>query len=222
MHTYENSFNKKNNIKLINYQKKILFLEYKYFFGIIPYIDSNKFDIIKNNFFNYKFVIKILYLNPEFYLDLKYIQIDYFREPNEVAYLEIIWNVKHYEYIEKIKNFKNDIDELIKFANKYHLISLIQYKFIKKSLKIINKIFEYDKSMKKLYGNKQDINTIISNSHIELFFDILEIILIKIYLYQKSNYIIKKNPLNISKNHKYINLIKKIKLNLEKQTKINI
>jgi len=219
----QNSSNDSVSIKkkLINYQKKILFLEHKYLLGTIPYIDSDKFNQIEKKILNYIFVIKNIYSNPEFYLVFKHLQIDYFREPNEIAYLEIIWNVQHYEFIEKIKKSQNDIGELINFANKYNLISCVQYKFIKKSIKIINKIFECDKSMEKLYENKQNTTEIISQTHLELFFDILEIILIKINLSIKSNNEI-KNIHKISNNLKYTNLVKKIKLNLEKQIKINI
>lgn len=133
---------------------------------------------------NYKFVVKILYSNPDFCLDIKYIQIDYFRELNEVACLETLWNVEHYEYIESIKNTDLDIFQVIKFATKYNLMSYVQAKFIKKMIKEkINLLFESDKSMEKLYGIRPDTNLIISEKDLELFFNTLDIVFIKINVY---------------------------------------
>ena len=219
----DNFLNTNYNIdknKFIDCQKKILFLEQNYILNIIRFIDYKKIDKIQKNISNYKLVIDILYSSPEFYYELKYILIDYSRDLNEVSYLEIIWDNEHYEYIEKIKTYENDILELIKFSNKYNLITYIQYIFVKKTLKKMNEIFESDKSISKLYEIKSNKTTSMTKKHLELFFDILDIILLKINLSKKTNYKI-SDIFDISTNYKYTNLIKKIKLNLEKQ-KINI
>lgn len=149
-------------------------------------------------------------------MDNKYVQIDYFSEPNEVACLEIIWNVEHYEYIESIRNTEFDIAQIVKFATRYDLMSYVQSKFIKTMLKKINIIFESDKSMEKLYGESKNIKLIISENDLELFFNILDIIVIKINMLSKMD-LETTNLLDITNNKKYSNLIKKIKLNLEKK-----
>ena len=149
-------------------------------------------------------------------MDNKYVQIDYFSEPNEVACLEIIWNVEHYEYIESIRNTEFDIAQIVKFATRYDLMSYVQSKFIKTMLKKINIIFELDKSMEKLYGESKNIKLIISENDLELFFNILDIIVIKINMLSKMD-LETTNLLDITNNKKYSNLIKKIKLNLEKK-----
>lgn len=187
----------------------------------MPKINSKTFDDIVKKISNYKLIVKILYSNSDYYLDIKYIQIDYLREPNEVACLETMWNVEHYEYIESIKNTETDILQLIKFATKYNLITDIQSKFIKKMIKKINLIFESDQSMENLYGVQPNIKLIISETDLELFFNLLEIIFIKISIYVSKSHSKISIEHNISNNFKYSNLIKKIKFNLEKM-KISI
>ena len=209
---HQNKKKKKN--KILNYQKKILSIEQKYIQSFIPKINLNKFNEIIKKISNYNLVVKILYSNPDFFLELKYIQIDYFRKPNEVACLETLWNVEHYEYIESIKNVEFDIFQLIKFANKYNLISYVQSKYIKKMIKKkINLIFESDKSFENFYNPIPNIKLIISETNLQLFFDLLDIIIIKINLLSKSDTNI-INVIDISNNVKYSNLINKIKLNL--------
>jgi len=70
--------------------------------------------------------------------------------------------------------------------------------------------------MENLYGTKHNIKLIISETDLELFFNILEIIIIKINIYMYKYDSKLQNILNISNNVKYSNLIKKIKFNLEK------
>lgn len=212
---YKNNKKKIKN-KILNYQKKIFSFEQKYILSSMPKINSKIFDDMIKKISNYKLIVKILYSSPDFYLDIKYIQIDYFREPNEVACLESIWNVEHYEYMETIKNTETDILQLIKFATKYNLMSYIQAKFVKKMIKKINLIFESDKSMENLYGIQPDIKLIISETDLELFFNILNIVFIKINVHIYNTDLKLPNILDISNNIKYSNLIKKIKLNLEK------
>lgn len=140
-----------SNKKLENYHKKLTILETKYFINLIPSIDLDKFSTIKKRINNYKLTTKLLYTNNEFYLDLKYIQLYFTKNLDELSFLEIIWINEHYEFIEDIKSTKNDIKQLIKFSNKYNLISCIQYTLIKKLLPKINKIFEYNKVFEKIY-----------------------------------------------------------------------
>ena len=202
--------------KIFNHKKKILSIEQKYIISSIPQINLNILNDMIKKISNYILVVKILHSNPDFYSELKCIQIDYFRKPNEVACLETIWNVEHYEYIESIKNVEFDIFQLIKFATKYNLISYVQSKYIKKMIKEkINLIFESDKSLENFYIHRPDIKLIVSETDLKLFFDILDIVIIKINSFSKSNKKI-TNVLNLSNNIKYTNLIKKIKLNLEK------
>ena len=213
---YDNYLHNKNKIKIFNYQKKILSIEQKYIRTLLPKIDLNILDGIIKKISNYILVVKILYSNPDFFLELKYILIDYFREENEVACLETIWNVEHYEYIESIKNVEFDIFQLIKFATKYNLISWIQSKYLKKMIKEkINLIFESDKSFENFYIHRSDIKLIVHEIDLELFFNMLDIIIIKIKILYKSNTQI-TDVLNISNNKKYSNSINKIKSNLKK------
>ncbi len=210
----DNDLHNKN--KILNYQKKILSIEQKYIMSSIPQINLNILNDMIKKISNYILVVKILHSNPDFYSELKYIQIDYFRKPDEVVCLETIWNVEHYEYIESIKNVEFDILQLIKFATKYNLISYVQSKYIKKMIKEkINLIFESDKSLENFYIHRPGIKLIVSETDLKLFFDILDIVIIKINSFCKSNTKI-TNVLNISNNLKYTNLINKIKLNLEK------
>ena len=69
--------------------------------------------------------------------------------------------------------------------------------------------------MENFYIHRPDIKLIVSETDLKLFFDILDIVIIKINSFSKSNKKI-TNVLNLSNNIKYTNLIKKIKLNLEK------
>ena len=235
------NINKDKN-KFNYYKKKILSMEMEleHIGNLFPSIDYDKIDKIQKDISTYKLIVNLLYYDPDFYSEVKYIQIDCSQKnPNEIAYLEIIWDMEHYEYIEKIRNCSNDIVNLIKFGHKYNIITYIQYKFVKKTLGKINEIFESDKSIGKLYGIKPDITTIISKNEVELFFDILDIIILKINLNKKSisnetnetNETNVSNVLNVSTetnitnitnisnilNIPYTNLIKKIKLNLEQQ-----
>lgn len=247
MNFIEKISKKKIKKKLNMYQKNILSIEQKYFlnkvnfFNKIDFID--KIDLIIKNISNYKFVVNLLYSNPEFYSEIKYIQIDYLRESiDEITYLEIIWIHEHYEYIEQIRSCESDIIKLVEFANKYNIITYVQYKFVKKIFNKINKIFESDKSMNEFYNIKFNItsntniftdtttNTIndtttdtttdTATTQLELFFDIIDIILLKLKINLN---LIKKTKLkilnikDISNNHTYINLISKIKFNLKKK-----
>lgn len=207
--------------KILNYHKKILIEETKYLANFIPMIDLDKYNMVKKKIQDYKLITSLLYSNPEFYLELKEIELDFTRNSNELSCLEIIWLVQHYEFIEEIKTTKNEIIQLIKFAKKYQLISFIQYKYIKKILPKINTIFVYDKSMEHLYLPTENLIFYLTIEEIELFYDILDIVIAKIdsiSSISKSNthYDNSVNLAKISTNYKYINLIKKIKSKLNK------
>jgi hypothetical protein len=203
--------------EILKHQKKIYAIELKYFLNFVPLIDLDKYNLVKKKITNYKLITNILYSNPEFYQDLKEIQIDFTRDSNELSCLEIIWITQHYEFIEEIKSIQNDIIQLIKFAKKYQLISFIQYKYIKKILPKINKIFYYDKSMEYFYSPEQNILFFLTKDEIELFYNILDVVFGAIDIIS-SKLNINNNLCDITKistNHKYINLIKKNKSNFE-------
>lgn len=204
--------------KIKKYINKINLIEKKFSLKL-PKIDYLKISDLRKKIFAYKFIIYTLYSHPEFYSEFKYLQIDYYRNQNEIECLETIWIIEHYEYMEEIKSTSKDILNLIKFGHNYDLISFIQYKIICKTLPKVNKIFELDETLKKFYSSNQNPKSNIEQNEINVFFDILEIILIKIDLIKKNSNDknkIKKKITYFTKNIKYANLIKKIKSRLEK------
>lgn len=208
---------KKIDKKITKYQKKILSIESKYLYHTIPEIDKNILNIIKKKIQIYKTTLYLLYSNPEFYFELKFVQLDFTRESNELDYLETIWLINHYELMEETKTTSCEIINLIKFALKYNIITFIQFRYLKKTLKKINVIFEYDKCFEKLYNPQINIEQVVSLDDLELFFNMIEIIIAQIDLIKNVNYS-KSNELIdltlISNNSKYTNLIKKIKSKL--------
>lgn len=206
--------------KISKYYKKLLCIEKKYLTNFVPTIDLDKYEQVKKKIENYKFITNLLYSNPEFYLELKEIELDFTRSLNELSYQEIIWLNQHYEFIEEIKSSSTEIIQLIKFAKKYQLISFIQYKWIKKILPKIDAIFNYDKSMEHFYSPKVNLILYLTTDEIGLFYDILDIVIVKIdcIIINKSN-IHHNNLLDLTKistDHQYTNLIKKIKSKLKK------
>lgn len=211
--------------KTFKYHKKLLDIEKKYLINFDPQIDLNKYEEVKKKIHGYKLTTNLLYSNPEFYLELKEIELDFTRDSNELSCLEIIWLNQHYEFIEEIKSIQDEIIQLIKFAKRYQLISFIQYKYVKKILPKINTIFDYDKSMEHLYLPTKNLIFNLTMKEIELFYNILDIIIAKIdnicvksklKSKSKSHYNNLVNLAKISTDYQYINLIKKIKSKLEK------
>lgn len=218
--------------KILNYHKKLLDIEKKYLTYFEPKIDLDKYKKVKKKIRDYKLITILLYSNPEFYLELKEIELDFTRDSNELSCLEIIWLNQHYEFIEEIKSTQDEIIQLIKFAKKYQLISFIQYKYVKKILPKINTIFEYDKSMEHLYLPTENLIFYLTIEEIELFYDILDIVIAKIdnigsksnshsnsHSHSHSHYSNYSNLINLAKissDYQYINLIKKIKSKLDK------
>lgn len=207
--------------KIFNYHKKLLDIEKKYLTNFEPKIDLSKYKEVKKKIRDYKLTTNLLYSNPEFYLELKEIELDFTRDLNELSCLEIIWLNQHYEFIEEIKSIQDIIIQLIKFAKKYQLISFIQYKYVKKILPKINTIFDYDKSMEHLYLPTKNLIFNLTMEEIELFYNILDIVIAKIdnigsKSKSKYHYDNLVNLAKISTDYQYINLIKKIKSKLEK------
>ncbi len=158
-------------------------LNYFYLFKMLMYIMEiiNHYDnSIKYFFLNYKLTVELLYSNADFFLDLKNVQIDYSRKQIEIEYLETIWYVEHYEYIEKIKTFDVFIKKILKIAFDNNLIYLYHYEFMIKMIEKINLIFEHDKALENLYGltTNLDIKQILNKQQIQFFFDILNFIMI--------------------------------------------
>lgn len=206
--------------KITNYYKKLSDIEKKYFINFVPTIDLDKYEQVKKKIVNYKFITNLLYSNPEFYFELKEIELDFTRSFNELSCQEIIWLNQHYEFIEEIKSSSAEITQLIKFAKKYQLISFVQYKLIKKILPKINAIFNYDKSMEHLYSPKENLILYLTMDEIGLFYNILDIIIVKIdcICIKKSNinHIDLFDLAKISTDYQYTNLTKKLNLNLKK------
>lgn len=207
--------------KIFNYHKKLLDIEKKYLINFEPKINLSKYEEVKKKIRDYKLTTNLLYSNPEFYLELKEIELDFTRDSNELSCLEIIWLNQHYEFIEEIKSIQDIIIQLIKFAKKYQLISFIQYKYVKKILPKINTIFDYDKSMEHLYLPTKNLIYNLTMEEIELFYNILDIVIAKIdnigvKSMSKSHDDNLVNLAKISTDYQYINLIKKIKSKLEK------
>jgi hypothetical protein len=90
----------------------------------------------------------------------------------------------------------------------------------------INTIFVYDKSMEHLYLPTENLIFYLTIEEIELFYDILDIVIAKIvnigsisnshFNYHYANLV---NLVTISSDYQYINLIKKIKSKLDKNIK---
>jgi hypothetical protein len=81
--------------KILNYHKKLLNIEKKYLTYFTPKIDLDKYKEVKKKIVNYKLITILLYSNPEFYLELKEIELDFTRDSNELSCLEIIWLNQH-------------------------------------------------------------------------------------------------------------------------------
>lgn len=212
-----NKENKRQFNKIKKYYEKIGLIEKKYLIKF-PKIEYDKITEIRKKIFTYKFVIINLYNDPEFFTDLKYLEIDYWRNKNEIECLETIWITEHYEYIEQIKYTTNDILILIEFGYNYNLISFIQYQIILRTLPKVNKIFELDQTLKNIYSSNINYKKNIELNEINIFFDIIDIILIKIDLIKKKYNQKNKTENKITyllKKKKYANIIKKIKSKLE-------
>lgn len=211
---------KENNRKIVKYQKKIFELESE-IIGMLS-LDTNKLEEFKKKFNKYKIICKLLYSNPDYYSLEKFIKVDNSLDRELVEFYENIWCNEHYEYIENIKNISHDIKILIKDSLKLGLISWIQYKAIKKLIQPVSNIFDKDIELKNFTQDyiPNQLNQ-ISEVQLNLYFDIIEIILLKIHNFNKNLLNLKKSSspdisiLNILSTSSYLNTIKKIKINLE-------
>lgn len=210
--------------ELIKYEKKILSHESK--FNTFRQINKNELEKFQIKLNHYKITINLLLSDSNFYSELKFIELDQSVNINEYVYMDIIWTHEHYEFIEKIRSIEPDIKLLLAKSHKLGLITNVQFKLAKKIFKLINNIFESDSILKDFYVgfnknniNKNNINNNITyqanESHLEYFFNIIEIIILKMYNIEKI--INKENDINLLLyNFNYLNNISKLKKLLEK------
>ena len=163
-----------------------------------------------------------------FYSELKFIELDHSVSAstsisistNEYVYMDIIWTHEHYEFIESIRSVEPDIKSLLTKSHKLGLITNIQFKLAKKIFKSINLIFESDAILRDFYTSYNDKNNnicCISKVHLEYYFNIIEIIILKMYSIERS-FNNKSNNINLLlKNANYLNDISKLKNLLENQ-----
>lgn len=200
------------NEKILKYQNKIFNQESK--FNIYGQINMDELEKFKTKLSQYKITTNILFSDPNFYLDLKFIELDQSIGISEYICKEIVWINEHYDFIEQIRTIESDIKFLITKSYKFGLISNVQYKLVKKFFTLVKKIYETDTILKDLYVNSKK-NKKINLTQLNFYFDILEIILLKIkqiefFLYNKST----KIEL-LLENKNYINNIAKLKTTLE-------
>lgn len=203
-----------NNINIINYKNKINEIESKY--KIINQCDINELKKISKKIFNYSLIFKILYNNHDFYEDLKFIETS-----NEFE--QIIWINEHYDFIMNVRSIELTIKQMIKDSLKIGFITKIQYELLKKIQQKIINVFESDVIISSLFNNNNNIELLIIKEF-EFYFDMIEIIIYKMYDYdtEKFNYDINLVEIdNLLRDDKYINLISNIK-NVLKSNHSNI
>ena len=216
--------------KIMKYQKKILNHESN--FNEFKEINKSELEKFQTKLNYYKITTNLLYLDPNFYSELKFIELDHSIESDKYIYKEIIWIHEHYEYIEQIRSIELDIKLLLFKSHNIGLISNIQFRLAKKIYKSIDTIYKSDVILREFYSkftkfdNSDDENynkTINKNInmnqlkkvHLEFYFNLLEIIILKMYnlkkIYKKSN----KIDL-LLENQDYLNNILTFKNLLEK------
>jgi len=203
-----------NNNDIINYTNKINEIESK--FKIINECDINELKIFYKKFSQYIFIFKILYENNDFYEDLKFIETS-----ND--YEQLIWINEHYNFLNEIRSIESTIKLMIKDSIKIGFITKIQYELLKKIEPKIKNVFKMDVVLSSIFENeKKNIELPIIKEY-EFYFDIIEIIIYKMYEYQKEklDYDVNSNDINyLLRNDKYINLISNIK-NVLKNNNLN-
>ena len=170
---------KKN--KIINKcEKNILNIEFN--FESAKKFNSNSLDKFYQQFNNYVLVCKILLSEPQFYSTLKFILLDQSINCYEHSYQEIIWIHEHYNFIEELRFIENDIGELLLFAYDFGWISKIQYLLCKKIMYLVPNIFYSDSIFSNLYSNKiNKYNKLPTQNQLNYYFNIIEIIVLKMY-----------------------------------------
>ena len=213
--------------KITKYEKKILSYESK--FNKFKKINKSELEKFNKELFHYKTMTKLLLTDPNFYSTLKFIELDKSDELVQYNFQEIIWIHEHYEHIEKIRSIESDIKLLLVESNKLGLISSVQFRLAKKILNFIDIIYKSDIILKDFYNefNNDKINKIknikqLNQSHLDLFFNIIEIIILKIFniekeLLNKSIKSTKSTKIDLLlENKDYLNNISKFKNLLEK------
>jgi hypothetical protein len=198
-------------------EKKILSIESKY--NTYYPINKNQLEKFQIEWNNYKLTTNLLFSDPNFYSELKFIELDQSLNSDKYIYADIIWSHEHYEFIEKTRLVEQDIKSLLSKSYKFGLISQIQYKLAKKISKSINQIFESDTILKEFYFNSNNQNNqelLVNKYYLEYYFNIIEIIILKMYQIEKnSNNKINNIDLLLSDSN-YLNNIFKLKKSLEK------
>lgn len=202
------------------YEKKILSKESEYnTYNTYNPDDKNQFEKFQIKLNQYKLSANLLFSDPNFYSELKFIELDQPINSYKNIYADIIWLHEHYEFIEKTRLVELDIKFLLAKSYKLGLISYVQYKLAKKISKSINQIFESESILKEFYSNsnnKENREYLINKSSLEYYFNIIEIIMLKIYMIEKnSNDKINNIDLLLS-DFNYLDNIFKLKKSLEK------
>lgn len=198
--------------KIIKYEKKILQYESK--FNTFRQINKNELEKFQVKLNQYKIITDLLHSDMNFYSELKFIELDYSVSTGEYIYMDIIWIHEHYEFIESIRSIEPDIKSLLNKSHKLGLISNIQLKLAKKIFKSINLIFESDIILRDFYtcvNNKNNTICQISKSNLEFYFNIIEIIILKMYSIEKNNNDKLNNIDLLFLNSDYLNNIYKLK-----------
>ena len=210
--------------KITKYEKKIL--SYESNFNKFKKINKSELEKFNKELFHYKTMTKLLLTDPNFYSTLKFIELNQPDELIQYKFEEIIWIHEHYEHIEKIRSIESDIKLLLVESNKLGLISGVQFRLAKKILNFIDKIYKSDIILKDFYDefNNDKINKIknikqLNQSHLDLFFNIIEIIILKIFNIEKE--LLKKSIKStkidlLLENQDYLNNISKFKNSLKK------
>ena len=210
--------------KIMKYQKKILNHEVN--FNEFKEINKNELEKFQTKLNHYKITTNLLYLDPNFYSELKFIELDHSIDSDRYIYKEIIWIHEHYVYIEQIRSIEVDIKLLLLKSHNIGLISNVQFRLAKKIYKSIDTIYKSDVILRDFYSKyynsnddeKYDKNinmNQLKKVHLEFYFNLLEIIILKMYnlkkIYKKSN----KIDL-LLENQDYLNNILTFKNLLEK------
>lgn len=201
--------NKKSNKKLNKYEKKIFDIEQNH--RIKVKFNIQELEEFQKKFAQYKLVCMILMDDPNYYKLVKYILLDQNVEYSLYQMNETIWINEHYNYIMDIRTIENDIVILLDDALNFNIISKIQYELVRRIIPTIINIFESDYVLSEIY-NKTCILNISNKKQIEYYFNIIEIILLKMMFCNNISNLSYKNLLN---NNNYFDSINKIKKLLE-------
>lgn len=204
--------------KITKYEKNIF--KYENNFSKFKKINKSELEKFQKELNQYKITTNLLFTDPNFYSDIKYIELDQSVEISKYAYESTLWIYEHYNFIDKIRSIELDIMILLIESNKIGLISNVQFRLTKKILNSIDSIYKSDIILRDLYidsnkNNKYKTSNQINQSHLDLFFNIIEIIILKIYNIDKK--IKKSNKIELLlENKDYLLNISKLKHLLEK------